>query len=56
MGTLAPPAPATKSAAQIFAENGYTSARILELAGRRPRNRTLVLALAGELAELEAAS
>jgi len=43
-------------AAQIFAANGYTSARVRDLAGRRPANRPLVEQLADALAELEAAS
>lgn len=56
MSTLAPPAPPLKSAARIFAANGYTSARVRDLAARRPLNRPLVEHLADELAELEAAS
>lgn len=54
MSTLAPPAPAPESAARIFAAGGYTSARIRDLAARRPLNRPLVEHLADELAKLEA--
>jgi hypothetical protein len=52
----APPAPRLTGAAQIFAANGYTAARIRELAARHDRNRPLVERLADELAQLEAAS
>lgn len=51
-----PVAPRMSGAAQIFAANGYTSARVRDLAARRPLNRPLVEHLADELAELEAAS
>lgn len=57
MSTVTPSsAPRISGAAQIFASNGYTAARIRELAARRDRNRPLVEQLADAMAELEAAS